>query len=99
MKGGKIKHFQSDLDSKKKGRTCGIKPCGSDGSSDKCEKGEESDSQPRISYSVSYFNWTVSSSEDECENVTLKLDRLKIRRTSRERNGSHKDRDSLLSHK
>merc|ERR1712083_895256 len=53
LQGGKTKHFQSDLDSKNKGRTCGIKPCGSDRRSERCEQGEESDSQPRISYSVS----------------------------------------------
>ena len=91
----KSRHFQSGVDSRNKGRTSGIKPglssCVSDRQCQQCPECEES--QPRISYSVSYFNWTVSSSEDECENVTLKLDRLKIRRTSRERNGS------LLSHR
>ena len=83
------KHFQSDVDSRNKGRTSGIKPGLSSCASDQCQQCPEcEEAQPRISYSVSYFNWSVSSSEDECENVTLRLDRLKIRRTSRERNGS-----------
>ena len=85
----KSKHFQSDVDSRNKGRTSGIKPGLSSCASDQCQQCPECDeAQPRISYSVSYFNWSVSSSEDECENVTLRLDRLKIRRTSKERNGS-----------
>ena len=67
---------------------------GRDPACDNCDSSRtEEKEQHHISYSVSYFNWTVSSSEDECENVTLKLDRLKIRRTSKERNGS------LLSHR
>ena len=86
----KSKHFQWDVDSgRNKGRTSGIKPGSSSCAPDKCRQCPEcEEAQPRISYSVSYFNWTVSSSEDECENVTLRLDRLKIRRTSKERNGS-----------
>jgi len=54
---------------------------------------------PSVSYSVSYFNWTVSSSEDECEQVTLQLDRMKIRRTSRERNENLKDKELNKSHR
>ena len=85
----KSKHFQSDVDIRNKGRTSGIKPGLSSSVSAQCRQCPDcEEAQPRISYSVSYFNWTVSSSEDECENVTLRLDRLKIRRTSKERNGS-----------
>jgi len=47
-----------------------------------CATGE----QKQISYSVKYFNYTVSTSEDECDNVTVSLNRMKIRRSSRERN-------------
>lgn len=48
-----------------------------------------------MTYSVSYFNWSVSdeSSEeddDDCRTVTLQLDRLKIRKSSRERNEQHR---------
>ena len=86
----KSKHFQCDVDSgRNKGRTSGIKPGSSSSAPHQCRQCPEcEEAQPRISYSVSYFNWSVSSSEDECENVTLRLDRLKIRRTSRERNGT-----------
>ena len=60
----------------------------------KCEDDLEGDideggrQSPKLSYSVSYFTWSVSdqSSEDECENITITLDRMKLRRTSRERN-------------
>jgi len=64
-------------------------------SCDNCEN-KDCDTQPRISYSVSYFNWSVSdqSSEDECENITVRLDRIKIRRSSRERNENLKEKDA-----
>jgi len=64
-------------------------------SCDNCEN-KECETHPRISYSVSYFNWSVSdqSSEDECENITVRLDRIKIRRSSRERNENLKEKDS-----
>lgn len=47
----------------------------------------------QISYSVSYFNYTVSTSEDECDHVTVALNRMKIRRSSRERNENLKEKD------
>ena len=55
---------------------------------------QEAPQSPRISYSVSYFTWSVSdqSSDEEVEQVTLHLDRVKLRRTSRERNGALRDR-------
>jgi len=64
-------------------------PC--DNCDDRTELEKE---QKHISYSVSYFNYTVSTSEDECDNVTISLNRLKIRRSSRERNDKNlKDKD------
>jgi len=62
---------------------------------DACEQrmGSEDQKTPNISFSVSYFNYTVSTSEDECDNITINLNRLKIRRTSRERNENLKDKD------
>ena len=63
---------------------------------DRCDNlnASEQQEQHHISYSVSYFNYTVSTSEDECENVTVSLNRLKIRRSSRERNDKNlKDKD------
>jgi len=64
-------------------------------SCDNCEN-NKCETHPRISYSVSYFNWSVSdqSSEDECENITVRLDRIKIRRSSRERNENLKEKDN-----
>ena len=65
---------------------------------DKCEEGEKEDKEATkeskgISFSVSYFSWTVSSSEDEAEQVTISLDRMKLRRrSSRERNEALKER-------
>lgn len=50
-----------------------------------------------ISFSVSYFSWTVSSSEDEAEQVTFALDRMKLRRTSRERNEKRRDSANNLT--
>jgi len=52
---------------------------------------------PQLAYSVSYFTWTVSSSEDEMEEetetITITLGRMKLRRTSKERNEtSNRDR-------
>jgi len=47
----------------------------------------------QISYSVKYFNYTVSTSEDESDIVTLSLNRMKIRRSSRERNENLKEKD------
>jgi hypothetical protein len=49
-------------------------------------------SPPKLSYSVNFFNWSVSdcSSEEEdgndCKTVTMSLNRLKIRKSSKERN-------------
>ena len=73
----------------------------------KCEDDLEGDideggrQSPKLSYSVSYFTWSVSdqSSEDECENITITLDRMKLRRTSRERNNesSLKERRSSIN--
>lgn len=62
---------------------------------DNCDSSRtEEKEQHHISYSVSYFNYTVSTSEDECDNVTISLNRLKIRRSSRERNDKNlKDKD------
>jgi len=79
--------------------------------SDKCDTKGEDDLEgdiddggrqsPKLSYSVSYFTWSVSdqSSEDECENITITLDRMKLRRTSRERNNesSLKERRSSIN--
>ena len=79
--------------------------------SDKCDTKGEDDLEgdiddggrqsPKVSYSVSYFTWSVSdqSSEDECENITITLDRMKLRRTSRERNNesSLKERRSSIN--
>jgi len=69
----------------------GREPC------DNCDgdsRTETEKEQHHISYSVSYFNYTVSTSEDECDNVTISLNRLKIRRSSRERNDKNlKDKD------
>ena len=58
------------------------------------QDGPDRAQSPRISYSVSYFTWSVSdqSSDEEVEQVTLALDRVKLRRTSRERNGALRDR-------
>ena len=68
---------------------------GRDPACDNCDSSRtEEKEQHHISYSVSYFNYTVSTSEDECENVTVSLNRLKIRRSSRERNDKNlKDKD------
>lgn len=71
----------------------GIKPVTEPDSPD-CDKSvrvgekekEAAKESKAISFSVSYFSWTVSSSEDEAEQVTIALDRMKLRRTSRERN-------------
>jgi len=69
-----------------------------DSKGDSCDNCEQNrcETHPKISYSVSYFNWSVSdqSSEDECENITVRLDRIKIRRSSRERNENLKEKDS-----
>ncbi len=49
-------------------------------------------SPPKLSYSVNFFNWSVSDcsseeeNENECRNVTMSLNRLKIRKSSKERN-------------
>jgi len=54
---------------------------------------EEGPAEAKMTYSVSYFNWSVSdesSDDDDCRTVTLKLDRLKIRKSSRERNEQHR---------
>lgn len=53
--------------------------------------GKRDPSPPKLSYSVNFFNWSVSdcSSEEEnedCRNVTMSLNRLKIRKSSKERN-------------
>jgi len=54
---------------------------------DPLDHSEEGEHEQKISYSVSYFSWSVSSEdEDEASTVTLKFDRLKIRKSSRERN-------------
>jgi len=45
----------------------------------------------KLSYSVKFLNWSVSdcsSDEEECRNVTLSLNRLKIRKSSKERRGA-----------
>ena len=68
-----------------------------------CDKGvrageedkEAAKESKAISFSVSYFSWTVSSSEDEAEQVTIALDRMKLRRTSRERNEKRRDSANL----
>ena len=57
------------------------------GECDNCDSAN-CDCAPRFSYSVSYFNWCVSepSSEDEeCQQVTVSFNRMKIRKSSRER--------------
>lgn len=60
------------------------------------EGGSAAAAEAKMTYSVSYFNWSVSdeSSEedddDDCRTVTLQLDRLKIRKSSRERNEQHR---------
>jgi len=64
--------------------------------SDKSVKGAAKESKG-ISFSVSYFSWTVSSSEDEAEQVTFALDRMKLRRTSRERNEKRRDSANNLT--
>ena len=62
------------------------------------EKEEEAANESKgISFSVSYFSWTVSSSEDEAEQVTFALDRMKLRRTSRERNEKRRDSANNLT--
>lgn len=53
--------------------------------------GKRDPSPPKLSYSVNFFTWSVSdcSSEEEnedCRNVTMSLNRLKIRKSSKERN-------------
>lgn len=65
---------------------------------DKSAKEEEAAKESKgISFSVSYFSWTVSSSEDEAEQVTFALDRMKLRRTSRERNEKRRDSANNLT--
>jgi len=44
------------------------------------------DTHQKINWSVSYFNWSVSDEDEEVDTVTLSLDRIRIRRSSRERN-------------
>jgi len=70
--------------------------CDSSSLESKGDSCDNCENNPRISYSVSYFNWSVSdqSSEDECENITVRLDRIKIRRSSRERNENLKEKDN-----
>ena len=53
---------------------------------DNCAECEEGSS--KISYSVSYFTWSVSdqSSDEETETITITLGKMKLRRTSKERN-------------
>ena len=63
----------------------------------KKEKEEAAKESKGISFSVSYFSWTVSSSEDEAEQVTFALDRMKLRRTSRERNEKRRDSANNLT--
>ena len=77
------------INSKNPGSNC-AKSCDN---CDECQRGEECP-QNSISYSVSYFTWSVSdqSSDEECEQITITLDRMKLRKTSRERNGSIRDR-------
>ena len=87
---------------KSKGNLIGIKPvtepertASKSPPGDKCEEGEKEATKESkgISFSVSYFSWTVSSSEDEAEQVTISLDRMKLRRrSSRERNEALKER-------
>lgn len=63
------------------------------------EENDSCDTHPKISYSVSYFNWSVSdqsSEEDECENITVRLDRMKIRKSSRERREILKEKEISL---
>ena len=54
------------------------------------EAGKESLAAPRLSYSVSYFSWSVSEDSEEedagLEALSSRLERVKIRRSSRERN-------------
>ena len=81
-----------------KGRGCLKSPRASKGRDPPCDNHRDSRTEEKeqhhISYSVSYFNYTVSTSEDECDNVTISLIRLKIRRSSRERNDKNlKDKD------
>ena len=81
----------------------GIKPVTQPDSPANCDKGvrvgekekEAAKESKAISFSVSYFSWTVSSSEDEAEQVTIALDRMKLRRTSRERNEKRRDSANL----
>ena len=61
---------------------------------DNCDSHRTNSEQHHISYSVKYFNYSVSTSEDEAEVVTVTLNRMKIRRSSRERNDKNlKDKD------
>jgi len=67
---------------------------------------DQDDGSSHISYSVSYFNWSVSDQssggeEDEVENVTLQLDRVKIRSNRNEnlnRRTLNKDGGKQSSH-
>jgi len=83
-------------------RCCNGVPCPTPGhlsssKGDRCDNCENrtGSEQHHISYSVSYFNYTVcTSEEDEVDVVTVSLNRLKIRRSSRERNDKNlKDKD------
>ena len=88
---------------KSKGNPSGIKqpvtdPATSDYGDKSAKKEEEGGKESKgISFSVSYFSWTVSSSEDEAEQVTFALDRMKLRRTSRERNEKRRDSANNLT--
>ena len=85
---------------KSKGNPSGIKqqPVTDPATPDKSAKEEEATKESKgISFSVSYFSWTVSSSEDEAEQVTFALDRMKLRRTSRERNEKRRDSANILT--
>ena len=54
----------------------------------------------KLSYSVKFLNWSVSdcsSDEEECRNVTLSLNRLKIRKSSKERRGAIRNSATKLN--
>ena len=86
---------------KSKGNPSGIKQPVTDPATpdygDKSAKEKDAKESKGISFSVSYFSWTVSSSEDEAEQVTFALDRMKLRRTSRERNEKRRDSANNLT--
>ena len=86
---------------KSKGNPSGIKPVTEPETPDcdesvKDDEKEAAKDSKAISFSVSYFSWTVSSSEDEAEQVTIALDRMKLRRTSRERNEKRRDSANMI---